>query len=690
MEDPKIQITEPKTIILSPQVEASRGYHLVYTSVPKSKGTSKNIYEYYKRDQDLSYVALVRGDSKARKISLGSLKNPNSTINQITRVIDQSFSSNETFDRKKLVSLLPKRLTQGQKLKSTLEILTVEGFLNRTEKEEKGRLHIEFMKTKKRGFLPVPKSFLNKFLKPNKIIPEKTKFYKKKYGQPIQEVVFKKLPRNAKKVETYPIQRPNSKVTIASLPELGGSKVYYIEEIKLSSEEQEILKKSFDIINSEIEPPKEDVDAKTHIAEEAKRLAEKYGYLKKLSPESWQKVLYYLERDLISFGPIHAIMKDPMIEDLSLNGLGIPVYVWHRKYESMPTNLTFIDENALDNLVVKLTHLAKKHISTAFPILDGMLPGKDRLSATFQREVSPKGGSFTIRRFREEPFSAVDLVDLGTLDESIAAYFWLLIENRMTIAVIGGTGAGKTSTLNALASLTKPSMKIVTVEEIPELNLPHENWVQLVSRESYGLGAMKSGEVSLFDLVKTSLRYRPDYIVVGEIRGEEAFVLFQALATGHGGLSTLHAENLDYAVKRLTSPPMNVAKVYVPLINVAAIVQRVQLPIAKSGVTFGRRLKTIAEIVDYEKYNTVSTWDPINDSFKVDLSHSVHLEKIALTFGITMKDVLDEVEKRAALLHALKLKGIKRNVEVAKFIANYYQESPFPPIRSKPEGEKEG
>ena len=259
------------------------------------------------------------------------------------------------------------------------------------------------------------------------------------------------------------------------------------------------------------------------------------------------------------------------------------MYVWHRKYESMPTNLIFTNETMLDNLIVKLTHMANKHISTAFPLLDAMLPGKDRLAATFKREVSPKGGSFSIRRFREEPFSVVDLVDMGTLNEEIAAYFWLLIENRMTIAVIGGTGAGKTSTLNALASLVKPSMKIVTVEEIPELNLPHENWVQLVARESYGLGVMKTGEVSLFDLVKTSLRYRPDYIVVGEIRGEEAFVLFQALATGHGGLTTLHADSLDYTVKSLTSPPMNVAEPYIPLINVAALVERVQLPNSKAG-----------------------------------------------------------------------------------------------------------
>jgi len=507
--------------------------------------------------------------------------------------------------------------------------------------------------------------------------------FTKKVAPPPPTVVFAKLPQNAQIIETYPIQTPYSKVTIVSLPELGGAKAYHIEEIELTEKEKEILQKLTDIISREIEPPEKDTDPKTHIENEAHRLAKKYGFAKKLTPDSWPKIIYYLQRDLIGFGPIHVIMNDRMIEDTSVNGVNIPVYVWHRKYESMPTNLTIIDEDALDNLIIKLTHLAQKHISTAFPILDAMLPGKDRLAATFKREVSPKGGSFSIRRFREEPFSIADLIELGTIDEKLAAYFWLLIENRMTISVIGGTGAGKTSTLNALASLVKPAMKMVTVEEIPELNLPHENWVQLVGRESYGLGMMKTGEVTLFDLVKTSLRYRPDYIVVGEIRGEEAFVLFQALATGHGGLTTLHADSLDYAVKRLTSPPMNVAKTYVPLINVAAIQERVQLPNPKSELTFGRRLKEVAEIIDYEEYRTIATWNPIDDRFQVNLKESEILQKIVLKHGITMKDILQEIERRALLLRDLTIKGIKKNEEVAKHITNYYLENHFPKATAK-------
>ncbi len=497
-------------------------------------------------------------------------------------------------------------------------------------------------------------------------------------------VILKPLSQDAQIIETYPVSPPNSEVTIASLPELGGGNAYYIKETPLSETEKEIHRKLVEILSKEIEPPKARENAKLHVINEARRVAKKYGITKKITQNSWPTLEYYLCRDLVGYGEIDVIMNDPMIEDLSVNGLNLPVYVWHRKHESLPTNLIFTDETALDNLIVKLAHISGKHISTAFPILDAMLPGKDRLAATFKREVSPDGGSFSIRRFREEPFSIVDLIQMGTINQEIAAYFWVLIENRLTMAVIGGTGAGKTSTLNAFASLVKPAMKIVTVEEIPELNLPHENWVRLVSRESYGLGAFKTGEVTLFGLVKTSLRYRPDYIVVGEVRGEEAFVLFQALAVGHGGLTTIHAENLEYTVKRLTSHPMNVAKPYIPLVNIAPLVERVRLPPTRNQeTTFGRRIKTVEEIVDYENYNTISEWNPVDDTFKVDLKNSVHLQKIASRRGLPTHELLQEIKNRASFLNDLIEKGIHKNTEIAKHITNYYGQLNHQGVRKK-------
>ena len=501
---------------------------------------------------------------------------------------------------------------------------------------------------------------------------------------PPPTAVFSRLPEDAEVIETYSIQPPYSKVTIASLPELGGGRAYFIWEAELSPEESMILQKLIDVLSVEIEPPEdEEIDPKDYVEREARRLAKKYGLAKRierLGQETWPKLTYYLQRDFIGFGPLHVIMNDRMIEDISVNGVDIPIHVWHRRYESMPTNLKIVDEATLDNLLIKLTHLAQKHISTAFPILDAMLPGKNRIAATFRREVSPKGSTFCIRRFREEPFSAVDLIELGTMNEMLAAYFWLMIENRMTIAVIGGTGAGKTSTLNALASLVKPAMKIVTVEEIPELSLPHENWVQLVGRESYGLGMTKIGEITLFDLVKVSLRYRPDYIVVGEIRGEEAFVLFQAMATGHGGLTTLHAESIDHAVKRLTSPPMNVAESYIPLINVAIVQERVQLPRPRAGLSFGRRVREVFEVIDYGKYNLIASWNPVNDSFIVNLKESEMLNRIAVKYGVGKEEVLEELSRRALFFRDLLLRGVKHHREVRKEIMKYYLLNPFPAV----------
>jgi len=240
-----------------------------------------------------------------------------------------------------------------------------------------------------------------------------------------------------------------------------------------------------------------------------------------------EKIKYYCMRDVVGFSVIDPIMRDPNIEDVSCSGPNIPIFVWHRRYEYIQTNIVF-NAPALDAFVIKLANMAGKHISTANPILDAILPGGHRLAATFRREVSSKGSSFTIRRFREDPITIVDMVNWRTIPLELAAYFWILMEHRMCGLILGVTGAGKTSTLNALATMLKPSMKVVTIEDTPELRLPLKNWVQLVSRPSYGEGGR---EITLFDLVKISLRYRPDVIIVGEIRGEEAYVLFQSMAS---------------------------------------------------------------------------------------------------------------------------------------------------------------
>ena len=479
-----------------------------------------------------------------------------------------------------------------------------------------------------------------------------------------------KKPARYKLIESYWIHNPLAKVNIVSVK---GKMRYIAEEAELNPKEEEAYKKLLSFITKELSPPETlDVDLDAYILSEAKRLTKKYRRsLGKFSEESWEKIYYYVIRDLAGYGNLDVLMNDPNIEDISCNGLNKPVYVWHRKYESLPTNIIFDDEAEYDNFIIKLAHMGGKHISSAHPMLDAMLPGKHRLAATFRREVSTFGSSFCIRKFREDPFSIVDLVKMGTIDETLAAYFWILLENKMSMMIIGGTGAGKTSMLNALISLIEPNDKIVTVEEIAELNTLHENWVQLTSRQGFKFGTNDETSISLFDLVKLSLRYRPDYIIVGEVRGEEAYALFQAVATGHGGICTMHADSLDHAVKRLTSEPMNVAESYVPLMNVGIYISRVELPKKKMGLTFGRRVRNVWEIIDYGKYKLISEWLPTEDKFHTNLDESRLLEEIAVKKGLTKKDILAEIRRRKKFLKQLIRSGKRSQEEVTESIMKY-------------------
>jgi flagellar protein FlaI len=484
------------------------------------------------------------------------------------------------------------------------------------------------------------------------------------------------LPESAQVIEKYWVREPFAGIAIAKMPEQGGSLQYFVQEVSLTPGEQKLLNKVISFVSVEINPAaigKED-DIRKAVLKEARRILDKYSrrFVRLRNPETRDKIFYYLERDLLGYGPIHAIMADWRIEDISCDGVMAPMYVWHRRYESIPTNVKFVDKEMLDDFIVKLAHKSGKHVSSAFPIVDAMIFGKHRLAASFREEVSPKGSTFTIRKFREEPYSVVDLMNLGTINDEIGAYFWLMMENRASMLVIGGTAAGKTTLLNAIAGLIKPGYKVVTVEETAEINIPLDNWVQFTSRESYGMTGSKIGEVSLFDLVKTSLRYRPDFLVVGEVRGEEAFVLFQAVATGHGGLCTIQGESFDSAVKRLTSPPMNVAESYIPLMNVAVMLERVMLPKTVAGIPFGRRITTVWEVEDFNKYVPVFEWSPTEDLYYNYTKRSVMLHRFAYRTGRSFGDMLEEIQKRRALLRWLQGNNVRNVKEVFKYITEYY------------------
>jgi flagellar protein FlaI len=482
----------------------------------------------------------------------------------------------------------------------------------------------------------------------------------------------KPVPRGFKIVEKYPLYEPFAHVAISQNPKTGEYK-YILDELQLDPLERSVYHRILEILLAEIESPKEEIiDPRKFFAEEAKKIVDKYRISLGWLPDvSWYKILYHAERDLVGFGHIDPLMRDPNIEDISCDGVTKPVYIWHRAYESIETNVEFPDDEELDNMVVKLVHMAGKHVSSAFPIVDASLPGKHRLAVLYRREITPFGTAFTIRKFREDPYSIIDLINIGTFSEEMAAYFWMCLENRASLMVLGGTAAGKTTALNTLACLIRPGSKIITIEETAELNLPHENWVSLIARQSYGLGGSSVGEVALFDLVKTSMRHRPDILVVGEIRGQEAYVLFQALATGHGGMCTMHAENLGSAIKRLTQRPMDISPAYIPLMNIVLSIQRVHL-IKNNEKKAYRRVMNVNEIADYEDYRGSFKWNPVKDEHVPSLDKSVMLGAISERLGVTRKDLTDEIGRRREVLHWMRERNIRSYKDVAAIIAEYY------------------
>jgi len=495
---------------------------------------------------------------------------------------------------------------------------------------------------------------------------------RKRKGVVIPPPPPKPIPKGFKIVEKYPLYEPFAHVAIVQNPKTGEYK-YILDELQLDTLERSVYNRILEILLAEMESPKKEiVDPRKFFAEEAKKIVNKYRISLGWLPDvSWYKILYHAERDLVGFGRIDPLMRDPNIEDISCDGVNKPVYVWHRVYESIETNLQFESDEELDNMVVKLVHMAGKHVSSAFPIVDASLPGKHRLAVCYRREITPFGTAFTIRKFREDPYSIIDLINLGTFSEEMAAYFWLCLENRASIMVLGGTAAGKTTALNALACLIRPGSKIITIEETAELNLPHENWVSLLARQSYGLGGSGVGEVTLFDLVKTSMRHRPDVLIVGEVRGQEAYVLFQALATGHGGMCTMHAENLNSAIKRLTQKPMDIAPAYIPLMNIVLSIQRVHL--LKSGEKKAyRRVITVNEIADYEDYRPTFKWHPTKDQYLSNFKKSVMLSSISERIGMKKKELLAEIDRRAIVLHWMRERNIRSYKDVAAIIAEYY------------------
>ena len=394
-------------------------------------------------------------------------------------------------------------------------------------------------------------------------------------------------------------------------------------------------------------------------------------YKLKVEAEILDKLMYYLTRDFIYTGRIEPLMRDHMIEDISCDGPGVPIYIWHRQYESMPTNVIFEEGKELDSFVIKLAYLSGKHISIASPMVDGGLAYGSRVQLTYSKEVTRHGSTFSIRRFRADPMTITDLISFNTMTAEMGAYFWYAMEKKACTLITGGTASGKTTLLNCISMFILPDDKIVTIEDTPELNIPHKNWISAIARIGFGsIGS--TAEISLFDLLKAAMRQRPDYIIVGEVRGEEAFTLFQAMATGHGGLSSLHADSVLAGIRRLESAPLNIPRTLMPTLHLIGIVSR--LKIADRPV---RRLIHLAEVLGIDAssgeldLNDVFRWDPRTDSFSYSgRSHTI--EKLAVQAGVSLDLVQEEIRHRKIVLDYMVRKKIRRYQDVGALIRDYY------------------
>jgi len=502
---------------------------------------------------------------------------------------------------------------------------------------------------------------------------------KDKKDNPTAQLLFEPItaepvPLGISVIDRYPLKEPFAHAIVTE-DSKRKTLIYLIDELKMNEEEKKVYSDIINILQIELKVPRSAIDPKKYFEEHAKKTIEKYKLsLGKMANISWSKILYYAERDMIGFGPIDPLMHDPNIEDISIDGVGKPLFIWHRNYESLGTNLIFKDDEELDDTIIRLVHLAGKHISTAYPVVDATLPGRHRLAATFRREVSPQGSTLSIRKFREDPITIIDMLNFGTLDYRVASYLWMLMENRSSTIVVGATASGKTTTLNSLLTMIRPNLKVVTIEEVQEINIPHQNWIPLVSRASYGLSSDKIGEVSLYDLVKASMRMRPDVLVVGEVRGEEAFVLFQAISTGHGGMCTLHADDVYSAMQRLTSKPMDVSTSYIPFLDLVVSTRRVAIPLAESGyIKIARRVISVDEIIEYNKYIRVFEWAPSSDSFVAHhLEDSYKLKKLARDRAISVDEVLEELDRRVMILDWLKKRGIRNYRDIGAIFEQYH------------------
>ncbi|MCD6274604.1 MAG: type II/IV secretion system ATPase subunit [Candidatus Aenigmarchaeota archaeon] len=448
--------------------------------------------------------------------------------------------------------------------------------------------------------------------------------------------------------------------------------VYNVVEPEITEKDKEILELVKEYIREKLDIDFESVkkfEARNYLF---RKIDEALEYFKfGLSNVVIKIFRYYIYRDFIGFDRIEPLLQDDYIEDISCDGLNTPIYIVHRdpRFGSLKTNIVFETSEELNSFVIKLAQRCGKDISVAHPLLDGILPDNSRVQATLATDIARRGSNFTIRKFSSEPFTPPMQILYNTCDVKLMAYIWFALEYGRSILISGGTGSGKTSLLNSISLLIRPQDKIVSIEDTGELRLPHPNWIPEVARSALTLGGR--GSVTLFDLLRESLRQRPDRIIVGEVRGKEAFVLFQSMATGHPGLATIHAESIETLIDRLITEPINLPATLLEMLDIVIFISRVKI----EDQTL-RRVTSIEEIaaMDYKSkrpiINTFAKWNPKKDEFIIK-NKSVVLKNISDRFGMKKEDIYEDIKNKAKILEWLTKNRILNYKNIGKYLAQY-------------------
>ena len=393
-------------------------------------------------------------------------------------------------------------------------------------------------------------------------------------------------------------------------------------------------------------------------------------------------IKYLFTRDKVGLGILEPLIADPNLEDIGCSGLG-QVFIEHKIFKSLKSTITFSTLEELDYFVLRLAEQIKKPVTYKNPIADATLPDGSRINIVYGRDVSKRGSNFSIRKFNAIPLSIFDLVDFGSLNYEMLAYLSLVIGNGMNVFVAGESASGKTAMLNALTTFIEPLAKVISIEDTPELQVPHQNWIREVVQTTKTDDT--SGAINTFDLLRAALRQRPNEILVGEIRGPEGNVAFQAMQTGHSVMATFHAASVEKLIQRLSSNPILVPLTYIDNLNVAILMSMVKLPDGK----IGRRVTGINEIVGFDPltdaFNIIESfqWDGETDSFDFTGYMSSHIleNKIAPKLGIPSRKkqrIYTELERRSKILAKLHQdQGVTSFYEILEILGKAQREGLF-------------